>query len=82
MNNLINYGFDVLILTVVILIVGLIKPKWILFWMQRPDRFIIMVICSVMFMIGMTLFGEGNKQKQLAEQAVHAPTKSADVPTH
>ncbi len=76
MNTLIYYSFNVMILAVVILIVGLIKPKWILLWMDKPGRLPIMAIAGAIFMAGAVMFGEGNKQKQ-QEQAAAAAAKPA-----
>jgi hypothetical protein len=64
MNTLIYYSFNVLVLALVVLIVGMIKPKWILLWMDKPGRFPVAVISAVLFMVGMVMFGEGNKQLQ------------------
>ncbi|MBD9354405.1 hypothetical protein [Methylomonas albis] len=79
MNTLIYYSFNVMILAVVILIVGLIKPKWILLWMDKPGRLPIMAIAGAIFMAGAVMFGEGNKQKQQEQAAAAAaqPAKNA-----
>lgn len=37
-----------------VLLVGLIKPKWVLFWMQEPSRLIVSAVALVMFMIFFT----------------------------
>jgi hypothetical protein len=58
------HGISLILLSAILLIVGMIKPKWILFWMEKPSRMMITGICMIMFMIGAVLFGEGNKQKQ------------------
>jgi len=84
---LINIAFHTGIWTLVFFIVGMIKPKWPLFFMKKPDRFLILVISTVLFMVSATLFGEGNRQKALAEKAaketvskILAPSSSAPVP--
>ncbi|WP_445367362.1 hypothetical protein ACH5Y9_20260 [Methylomonas sp. BW4-1] len=71
MNTLIYYSFNVMILAAIILVVGLIKPKWILLWMDKPGRLPIIAIAGAIFMAGAVMFGEGNKQKQ-QEQAAAA----------
>lgn len=76
MNTLIYYSFNVMILAVIILIVGMIKPKWILLWMDKPGRLPIMAIAGAIFMAGAGMFGEGNKQKQ-QEQAAAAAKQPA-----
>jgi uncharacterized membrane protein YqjE len=37
-------------LSVVVLIVGLIKPNWICFWMKEPNRIAVSTIAMLMFM--------------------------------
>lgn len=72
----IYHGISLVLLAVIILVVGLIKPKWILFWMDHPTRLMIGGICMVIFMIGAVLFGEGNKQKKLEMQKQAATLQS------
>lgn len=64
MNTLIYYSFNIMILAVVLLTVGLIKPKWILLWIEKPGRLPIVVIAMALFMVAAIMFGEGNKQLQ------------------
>lgn len=59
---MIIWAFNLLILSVGILVVGLIKPRWLLFWMEKPNRYIIVGVSVVLFMAGMILYGEGNRQ--------------------
>ncbi len=42
------------VLSILILIIGLIKPKWILFWMKEPNRIMISGIALLLFMGSMT----------------------------
>ncbi|MDD4913956.1 MAG: hypothetical protein PHW13_02805 [Methylococcales bacterium] len=71
MNTLIYYSFSFLILSILVLTVGLIKPKWIFLWMDKPGRMPVVVIASALFMIGAVMFGEGNKRLQ-QEKAQHS----------
>ncbi len=64
---MITAAFHIGIYTIVFFIVGMIKPKWALFFLKKPDRFLILIISTVFFMISATLFGEGNRQKKLEE---------------
>ncbi|MGZ8927102.1 MAG: hypothetical protein ACXW03_01460 [Methylobacter sp.] len=48
----------------------MIKPKWPLFFLKKPDRFLILIISTILFMVAATLYGEGNRQKALEEKAV------------
>ncbi len=75
-------SINLLILSVLILIVGLIKPKWLLFWMDNPGRMPIAWIAAVLFMVAVVLFGEGNRRKQealakLDKQEQVQPTETA-----
>lgn len=70
---MITAGINILIISGLVLIVGLIKPKWLLFWVENPGRMPIIMIASVLFMIGMTVFGEGSKRKKEAELKASEP---------
>jgi len=81
MNTLIYYSFNILILTLVIFGVGMFKPKWILFWMDKPSRMPIAFITAILIMIAAVMFGEGNKQLQQenAQQNKPQSTRSYDT---
>lgn len=42
------------VVSVLILIVGLIKPKWVLFFMKRPDRLTVTALAMILFMAAWT----------------------------
>lgn len=47
--------FKVLVvISLLILIIGLIKPKWVLFWMKQPDRLTITAVSLLLFMAAWT----------------------------
>ncbi len=62
---MIHAAINILILSVLLLIVGLWRPKFLLFWLDEPSRFAIIMIFLILVMVGMTLFGEGSRQKNL-----------------
>jgi hypothetical protein len=66
---MILFAFNLAIWTVVFFIVGMIKPQWPLFFMKKPDRFIILVVTTILVMITFTLYGEGRKERDLEEKA-------------
>jgi hypothetical protein len=66
---LITAAFHTGIWTLIFLIVGMIKPQWPLFFLQKPDRFLVLIISTVLLMITFTMFGEGNRQKAAEEKA-------------
>jgi hypothetical protein len=47
-----------IVLSVLVLIIGLIKPKWILFWMKEPNRILVSCIALLMFMGSMTAWSQ------------------------
>jgi ABC-type nickel/cobalt efflux system permease component RcnA len=45
-------------LSPVVFLIGLVKPKWILFWVKQPDRLIASSVGILMFMSMFTLYSE------------------------
>ncbi len=87
MNTLIYYSLNILILSVLVLIIGMIKPKWIFLWMEKPGRMPVAMISAVIFMIGAVMFGEGNKQMQQEKaqknrQQIVQPVAEVPVPAN
>lgn len=82
---LITAAFHTGIWTLLFFIVGMIKPKWPLFFLKKPDRFLVLVISTVLFMITFTLFGEGNRRKaeeeKAAKEVVSKIVNPASAPT-
>ena len=73
----INLGF----FTIAFFIIGMIKPKWPLFFLKKPDRFLIVMITTVMVMVVFTLYGEGHRRHALEQQKIKsAITDTAPVP--
>ena len=71
-----NFG----ILTLLFFIVGMIKPKWVLFFLQKPTRFLVTNITIVCFMIVMTIHGAGSKQVKVAEKHKKKPDIASVAP--
>ncbi|GAW86051.1 conserved hypothetical protein [Bathymodiolus platifrons methanotrophic gill symbiont] len=79
---MIIWAFNLLILSVGILIIGLIKPKWLLFWMERPNRYVIVAVSSIMLMAAAILFGEGNRQNAPLSEVVQGEKPAAtEIPS-
>ncbi len=57
------WSINLLVLAIGILLVGMIKPYWILFWMEKPGRFPIVLLSIVLFMVSATMFGQANIEK-------------------
>lgn len=60
-------------------IVGMYKPQWPLFFLKKPDRFMIVVITTIFVMITFTLFGEGNRRAKI-EKAAKQPISQSTIP--
>lgn len=76
------YGaINILILSLLLLVVGLWRPKIPFFWVKKPTRFAIIMLFSVMAMIGVTMFAEGSRQKQLEEKTKLAKKLNVDKET-
>lgn len=83
---MVNAAFHLAVYTAIFFLVGMYNPKWSLFFLKKPDRFLVVVISLVSVMVFMTLYGEGrHKEKldaaELANISAHAVDKSAPVPT-
>ncbi|CAG7856766.1 hypothetical protein MCAMS1_01380 [biofilm metagenome] len=69
------------LLTLLFFIVGMIKPQWALFFMEKPSRWIITMVTTVFVMIVMTMYGEGMKQQKIKEKHMKQPAATvAPVP--
>lgn len=78
------WSINLIVLAIGLFIVGMIKPHWLLFWMDKPGRMPIIFITLFIFMSGMVMFGEANKEKQQLETQkveVKGETKVDSVPT-
>lgn len=79
---MIVWAFNLLILSVGILIVGLIKPKWLLFWMEQPNRYIIVGFSAILLMSAAIMFGEGNRQNApLSEVVKTEKAPATEIPS-
>ncbi len=73
---MITGAINLLIWTVLIFFLGMYKPKWPLFFMKNPNRFLILAICTVLFMISATLYGEGLRREKLEKAAIQPTTET------
>jgi hypothetical protein len=58
-------SIHILLYTFIFFLVGMYKPKWALFFLKQPTRFLVSSITLVAFMIGMTIYGQGHKEELL-----------------
>jgi len=74
-------SIHILVYTVLFLAIGMYKPKWALFFLKEPTRFLVSSIALAAFMIGATVYGEGHKQDLLlAKQAAEKAAVVSEVP--
>jgi hypothetical protein len=66
--------------TLLIFCLGMYKPQWPLFFMKNPNRFIIVVVTTILFMITATLYGEGLRREKI-EKAAKQPASQTTMPT-
>jgi hypothetical protein len=78
-HALLLYSFNLGALLLLFFIVGMIKPKWPLFFMEKPTRWLIMIIATIWFMVVMTMYGKGGQQVKLAEKH-KKPVATSAVP--
>ncbi len=78
---MLNYAFDLGLWTILFFILGMYKPQWPLFFLKKPDRFMIIVITTIFVMITLTLYGEGTRRAKLEEAAKQKiPQSTVPVP--
>lgn len=71
-------------LSPVVFLIGLVKPKWILFWMKEPDRLIASSLGLLMFMGTFTYYSELRVQHKAEQDAMQSereksPEQSNDL---
>ena len=80
---MVGAAIDLGIITLLFFILGMIKPKWPLFFVEKPGRILIIVITTILFMITVTLYGEGLRREKIekaGKQPVSQSAISAPVP--
>jgi hypothetical protein len=76
---MVTYAFDLGIWTLLFFLLGMYKPEWPLFFLKKPDRFLILIITTIFVMITFTLYGEGTRREKLAlEEAKTLTPEGAD----
>lgn len=58
-----TWSINIFILSIGFLLVGMCKPRLLLFWMDQPKRAPIILFCMFLFMVAATMFGEAKRQK-------------------
>lgn len=76
---MINYSFHLIFYTTVFFLLGMYRPNWALFFMKKPDRILVSVFTLVLVMIAFTMYGEGTRQKKLAETKAQNAAAPANI---
>jgi hypothetical protein len=71
-------------LSPVVFLIGLVKPKWLLFWMKEPNRVIASSLGLFMFMGTFTYYSELRVQHKAEQESVQttnarSPEQSNDL---
>ncbi|EIC28698.1 hypothetical protein [Methylomicrobium album] len=72
------YSFNLAAFTLFFFVLGMIKPKWPLFFLKEPTRFMILMITPILIMITVTLYGEGLKREREEKALQETPAKVAE----
>ncbi len=80
---MITASFDLAVWTVLLFILGMINPRWPLFFLKKPTRFLVIAITMVFVMFSLTLWAEGHRREQLekvAQKPINPITSPVPVP--
>jgi hypothetical protein len=66
------------IVTILFFLIGMVKPQWALFFLDKPDRMIVLAVTAVLVMGSITLYGEGHRQSSLAKEVKLTATKKPE----
>jgi hypothetical protein len=69
------------IVTILFFLIGMVKPQWALFFLDKPDRMIVLAITAVLVMVTITMYGEGHRRSTLGQEVqIAAPKKAEPAP--
>lgn len=69
------------VLTILFFVIGMIKPRWALFFLNKSGRFTVMAITIVLVMISVTMYGEGLRREKLEKTGfTKIPQSTVPVP--
>lgn len=78
---MVSASIHILLYTFIFFLVGMYKPKWVLFFLKQPTRFLVSSIALIAVMVGGTIYGEGHKQELLlAKQAAEKAVTVSEIP--
>ncbi|MGZ8219808.1 hypothetical protein [Methylomagnum sp.] len=65
-------------ISLLVFVIGLLRPKWILFWMKEPDRIWASSVGLLLFMAGVTVYSELKLKPKAPGQQEHHQERSAE----
>jgi hypothetical protein len=69
------------LVTLLFFLIGMIKPQWALFFLDKPDRMIVLGVTTVLVMVTITMYGEGHRRSTLTQEVkLAAPKKVEPAP--
>lgn len=77
---MVTASFHMAVWTILFFVLGMIKPKWPLFFLKKPDRFIVIAVTTVLVMMALTMYGEGISRKKLEQDTLKKPPVTAVSP--
>jgi len=83
MSQMMIWSINLLVLSLGVFVAGMIKPKWIFFWMDKPNRIHIQLFAVALFMGAAVLFAEANiaKKDEQTQAKVEASKVIEETPT-
>lgn len=72
-------AINLALVTILFFLIGMIKPKWALFFLDKPDRMIVLAISTVLSMVSITMYGEGHRRSSLAQEVQLAAPQKAEL---
>lgn len=77
---MIVHAFNLGIITAFFFVIGMFKPNWALFFLNKPNRFLVLIISTVLFMVSMTMYGAGTKELKAEKAAANKSTGANSTP--
>lgn len=76
---LVQHAINLGILSILFLVVGMFKPKWVFFFLEKPTRYHVTIGFTILFMVFMTMYGQGRKSKEI-ELKHKRPVANSSIP--
>jgi hypothetical protein len=67
------------LVTILFFLIGMIKPQWALFFLDKPNRMTVFGVTTVLVMATVTMYGEGHRRSSLEQQVKLAAPKKVET---